>query len=64
MIRAVIGSVVGAIGVFLIHEGSSAYGDSILMLPGIPLAVIGGLLVLKGGQRYLRGKEALDEGDA
>jgi hypothetical protein len=56
MIRALVGALLVAIGLFLYRETTGYYGVDALLIVAIPLTIAGVLLVLKGGKNYLKDK--------
>jgi hypothetical protein len=57
MWRVWVGTPLLAMGFVLIKNGMGAYGDDVTLLLGIPVAVFGGLLTVKGGCKYLSGNK-------
>lgn len=53
MWRIVIGAIMTGIGAFLVSESMGLYGDSILLVIGTPLTIVGSALVAKGDKTYL-----------
>jgi hypothetical protein len=53
MWRVWIGAPLLGIGCVLIKNGTGVYGEDPALILGIPVAVFGGLLTIKGGIKYL-----------
>ena len=54
MLRVALGGVLLAIGAFLISEATGTYGDDILLVPGIFLAVMGAAVLFRWAVRETR----------
>ena len=56
MIKALVGALLVAVGLFLYRETTGYSAVPALLIFAIPLTVVGVLLVLKGGKAYLKDK--------
>ena len=53
MLKIIIGAVLTGVGLFFIRESYGYGGEAIVLVFGVPLTIVGILLVLKGGKKYL-----------